>query len=159
MIFNENPRFRAIFWAPVQDFSKNTLFLERCLSVFAIFACFSVFDHVLGHYLWCFGISLMIFWRFFDFWTIFDDFGGSDPDFDTVLTRSKSVIGIFAIQIWALSDSFLMHFWSVLGMWLGFFASNFRDFSLKFKISSTFLKSNLILFWTVLPIQLVTLPE
>ena len=41
-------------------------------------------------------------------------------------------------RIWALSDSFLMHFWSVLGMWLGFFASNFHDFSSKFMISSNF---------------------
>ena len=34
-----------------------------------------------------------------------------------------------------------------------FYASTFRDLSLKFKISSNFLKSNLILFWTVLPIH------
>ena len=53
--------FEHFSWAPVQDFSKNAWFLERCLSVFAIFACFSGFDHVLEHCLWCFGISVIIF--------------------------------------------------------------------------------------------------
>ena len=90
--------FERFSWAPVQDFSKNSWFLERCLSVFAIFACFSGFDHVLEHCLWCFGISPMIFKRFFKFWTIFDDFGGSDPDFDMVLSCSPSVFGMFSIQ-------------------------------------------------------------
>ena len=43
----------------------------------------------------------MVLWNFaddfltiFNFRTIFDDFGGSDPDFDAILTRSKSVFGI-----------------------------------------------------------------
>ena len=54
--------FEQFSWAPVQDFSKNTWFLERCFSVVAIFKCFSGFDHVLEHCLWCFGISLILFW-------------------------------------------------------------------------------------------------
>ena len=33
------------------------------------------------------------------FWKIFDDFGRSDQYFDAVLTRSKSVFGIFAIKM------------------------------------------------------------
>ena len=59
---------------------------------------------------WCFsgtrvGALLMVLWNFVDYFLRifrvledFDDFGGSDPDFDTVLTRSPSVFGIFAIQ-------------------------------------------------------------
>ena len=54
--------FEQFSWAPVQDFSKNTLLLERYLCIFSIFQCFSRFDHVLEHCLWCFGISLMFFW-------------------------------------------------------------------------------------------------
>ena len=54
--------FEQFSWAPVQDFSKNTLLLERYLCIFSIFQCFSRFDQVLGHCLWCFGISLMLFW-------------------------------------------------------------------------------------------------
>ena len=54
--------FEQFSWAPVQDFSKNTLLLERYLCIFSIFQCFSRFDHVLEHCLWCFGISLMLFW-------------------------------------------------------------------------------------------------
>ena len=53
--------FEQFSWAPVQDFSKNARVLERCLSVFAIFACFSGFDNVLEHCLGYFGISLMNF--------------------------------------------------------------------------------------------------
>ena len=43
--------------------------------IFSIFPCFSRFDNVLEHCLWCFGISLMLFWWFFNFWTSFADFG------------------------------------------------------------------------------------
>ena len=53
--------FEQFSWAPVQDFSKNTLLLKRYLCIFSIFQCFSRFDHVLECYLWCFGISLMLF--------------------------------------------------------------------------------------------------
>ena len=53
--------FEQFSWAPVQDFSKNTLLLERYLCIFSIFPYFSSFDHVLGHCLWYFGISLMSF--------------------------------------------------------------------------------------------------
>ena len=53
--------FEQFSWAPVQDFSKNTLLLERYLCIFSIFQCFSRFDQVLEHCLWCFGISLMFF--------------------------------------------------------------------------------------------------
>ena len=67
--------FEQFSWAPVQDFSKNTLLLERYLCIFSIFQCFSRFDQVLEHCLWCFGISLMLFWWFFNFWTSFADFG------------------------------------------------------------------------------------
>ena len=67
--------FEQFSWAPVQDFSKNTLFLEHYLCIFSIFPCFSRFDQVLEHCLWCFGISLMLFWWFFNFWTSFADFG------------------------------------------------------------------------------------
>ena len=51
--------FEQFSWAPVQDFSKNTSLLERYLCIFSIFLCFSRFDQVLEHCLWCFGISLM----------------------------------------------------------------------------------------------------
>ena len=67
--------FEQFSWGPVQDFSKNTLLLERYLCIFSIFPCFSRFDHVLERCLWCFGISLMLFWWFFNFWTSFADFG------------------------------------------------------------------------------------
>ena len=67
--------FEQFSWAPVHDFSKNTLLLERYLCIFSIFQCFSRFDHVLEHCLLCFGISLMLFWWFFNFWTSFADFG------------------------------------------------------------------------------------
>ena len=53
--------FEQFSWAPVQDFSTNTLPLERYLFIFSIFQCFSSFDQVLERYLWCFGISLMLF--------------------------------------------------------------------------------------------------
>ena len=53
--------FEQFSWAPVQDFSKNTLLLERYLCIFSIFSCFSRFEHVSGHCLWYFGISLMSF--------------------------------------------------------------------------------------------------
>ena len=49
-------------YAPVYDFSKNTLLLERYPCIFSIRSCFARFDHVLGHCLWYFGISLMYFW-------------------------------------------------------------------------------------------------
>ena len=75
-------------------------FLERSLSIFAIFMCFSDLEHVLTRSLSIFRISVMIYLRFFDFLTIFDDFGGSDPYFDTVLTRCPSIFAIFAVQIW-----------------------------------------------------------
>ena len=42
--------FEQFSWAPVQDFSKNTLLLERYLCIFSIFQCFSCFDQVLEHY-------------------------------------------------------------------------------------------------------------
>ena len=47
--------------APVQDFSKNMLLLERYPCIFSIFSCFSCFDQVLEHYLGCFVISSMLF--------------------------------------------------------------------------------------------------
>ena len=53
--------FEQFSWAPVHDFSQNTLLLDRYLCVFSIFQCFSRFDHVLGNCLWCFGISLLFF--------------------------------------------------------------------------------------------------
>ena len=43
--------FEQFSWAPVQDFSKNTMLLERYLYIFSIFPCFSRFDNVLEHYL------------------------------------------------------------------------------------------------------------
>ena len=54
--------FEQFSWAPVQDFSKNTLLLDRYLYIFSIFSCFSRFNQVLEHCLWCFGISLLFFW-------------------------------------------------------------------------------------------------
>ena len=36
--------------APVQDFSKNMLLLNRYSITFSTFSCFSRFDHVLEHY-------------------------------------------------------------------------------------------------------------
>ena len=42
--------FEHFSWAPVHDFSKNTLLLERYLYIFSIFQCFSHFDQDLGHY-------------------------------------------------------------------------------------------------------------
>ena len=57
--------FEQFSWAPVHDFSKNTLLLERYLCIFSIFQCFSRFDQVLERYLWCFGISLMLFLMIF----------------------------------------------------------------------------------------------
>ena len=74
-------------------------FLERSLSIFAIFMCFSDLEHVLTRSLSIFRISVMIYLRFLYFLTIFDDFGGSDPYFDTVLTRCPSIFAIFAVQI------------------------------------------------------------
>ena len=53
--------FEQFSWAPVQDFSKNTLFLEYYLCIFLIFQCFSRFDQVLEHYLGCFVLSSMLF--------------------------------------------------------------------------------------------------
>ena len=41
--------FEQFSCAPVHDFSKNTLLLERYLCIFSIFSCLSRFDHVLGH--------------------------------------------------------------------------------------------------------------
>ena len=41
----------------------------------------------------------MFFRDFFNFCTIFDDFDGSDTDFDTVLKRSPSGFGIFTVKI------------------------------------------------------------
>ena len=54
--------FEQFSCAPVQDFSKNMLLLDRYPCIFSIFSCFSCFDQVLEHCLWCFGISLMLFW-------------------------------------------------------------------------------------------------
>ena len=67
--------FEQFSWAPVQDFSKNTLLLYRYLCIFSIISCFSCFNQVLEHCLWCFGISLLFFVWFFNFWTNFADFG------------------------------------------------------------------------------------
>ena len=67
--------FEQFSWAPVQDFSKNTLLLERYWCIFSIFPCFLCFNQVLAHYLWYIRISLMFFWWFFNFWTSFADFG------------------------------------------------------------------------------------
>ena len=53
--------FEQFSWAPVQDFSKNMLLLERYPCIFSIFSCFSCFDQVLKHYLGCFVISSMLF--------------------------------------------------------------------------------------------------
>ena len=53
--------FDQFSYAPVHDFSKNTLLLERYSCIFSIFSCFARFDNVLGHCLWYFGISLMSF--------------------------------------------------------------------------------------------------
>ena len=53
--------FEQFSWAPVQDFSKNMLLLERYSGIFSNFQCFSGFDQVLEHYLWCFVISAMLF--------------------------------------------------------------------------------------------------
>ena len=52
--------FEQFSWAPVQDFSKNALLLDRYSCIFLIFQCFSRFDNVLERSLWCFGISLML---------------------------------------------------------------------------------------------------
>ena len=60
-ILEEIYDFEQFSWAPLQDFSKNTLLLERYSYIFSIFPCFSCFDQVLERYLWCFGISLMLF--------------------------------------------------------------------------------------------------
>ena len=67
--------FEQFSWAPVQDFSKNTLLLDRYLRIFSIFPCFLCFNQVLAHYLWYIRISLMFFWWFFNFWMSFADFG------------------------------------------------------------------------------------
>ena len=73
--FAEIYDFEQFSWAPVQDFSKSTLLLERYLCIFSIFQYFSGFDQLLEHYLWCFEISSMFFWWFFNFWTSFADLG------------------------------------------------------------------------------------
>ena len=54
-------------------YRKRKKYTPTC--IFSIFPCFSRFDQVLEHCLWCFGISLMLFWWFFNFWTSFADFG------------------------------------------------------------------------------------
>ena len=54
-------------------YRKRKKYTPTC--IFSIFPCFSRFDQVLEHCLWCFGISLMFFWWFFNFWTSFADFG------------------------------------------------------------------------------------
>ena len=55
--------FEQFSWAPEQDFSKNTLFLERYLCIFSIFQCFSRFDQVLEHYL-CIFFDFSVFFTF-----------------------------------------------------------------------------------------------
>ena len=50
------------------------MLLDRYWCIFSIFSVFSRFDHVLKHSLWCFGISFLFFWWFFNFWTSFADF-------------------------------------------------------------------------------------
>ena len=54
--------FEQFSWAPVQDFSKKSAVSGALLMYLLTFPCFSRFDQVLEHCLWCFGISLMLFW-------------------------------------------------------------------------------------------------
>ena len=67
--------------------------------------CFSDLEHVLTRSLRFFRISVMISLRFFDFLMIFDDFGGSDPYFDTVWTRCPIIFASFAMQFYYINNT------------------------------------------------------
>ena len=83
-ILEEIYDFEQFSCAPVHDFSKNTMFLEHYLFIFSIFPCFSRFDQVLEHCLWCFGISLMFFCDFSTFGRVSLILDGSDPEFNII---------------------------------------------------------------------------
>ena len=82
------------------------------------------------------GVSLRFF-RDFQFWTAFWRSLGVSLEFRWWILLTFSTFCWFSM-IWTDLTYFLMHFWRVLAMRLGFFALNFRDFSLKFRISSIF---------------------
>ena len=63
------------------------------------FPCFSRFDYLLEHCLWCFGISVVFFVAFSTFGRLSLILDGSDLKFNTVLMRSPNVFGIFSLQI------------------------------------------------------------
>ena len=73
-VFTGNLRFWVIFvGSSTWFFEKYDAFGPLLIYLFD-FPCFSRFDHVLKHCLWCFGISFVFFWWFFNFWTSFADF-------------------------------------------------------------------------------------
>ena len=92
--------FDQFSYAPVHDFSKNIMPLDRYLYIFSIFSCCSRFDHVLGHCSWYVGISWMFFrCFFFGFVRVSMILERSDTGYSKVFMRSPNVYGIFTVHL------------------------------------------------------------